>query len=254
MTQTAENVAAPPANRSVGGGALINVISVHPHDLAEFDGWYSTEHFPERLAVTGFRDARRFVEHPRRDTELVEFLSIYRTDSVDVLTSDEYLRALDSPTPRTRAAVALFRENERTVGRLLHHGGPGRTGDVLLGRVTCDRARAADVAEHLIGAATRAIDDGTAEGVSLYESDAEAASAKDSTAEGRAVGDDTSAPDHASTVTLLLLVDRHGSLEPAPVDRLVGDASTLPEAVRWSTYRVVSDHRATPPSTSSRQD
>ncbi|MBY6538838.1 hypothetical protein HQ325_09155 [Rhodococcus sp. BP-349] len=226
-------------------GTLINVISVDRADLAEFDSWYSTEHFPERLAVSGFRTARRFVEHPDRGRGLVEFLSIYETDCVDTLTSSEYLAALDSPTPRTTAAVALFRENERTVGRLHYRQGFGRTGEVLLGRITCTRDDVAALVQGLTRLAGTTIDSGSADGVTIYESDPIATSAKDDTAEGQAVGDLREASEVESTVALFVIVERHGSLAPAPVGTFIDAVSALGPPVRWSTYRLVSAQQAT---------
>ncbi|MBY6709435.1 hypothetical protein HQ308_21830 [Rhodococcus sp. BP-241] len=250
MTQQMDRDVSSSAAADAPDGALINVIAVDRADLTEFDSWYSTEHFPERLAVSGFRTARRFVEHPDRGRQLAEFLSIYETDTVDTLTSAEYLAALNSPTPRTTAAVALFRENERTVGRLRHRRGVGRTGDVLLGRITCTPDGADAIVRNLVDVARSIIDDGVADGVTIYESDPVATSAKDDTAEGQAVGDRRQASENESTVSLFVIVERRGSLEPAPVDSFIDTVSALGSPARWSTYRLVSDQRATTPTTS----
>jgi hypothetical protein len=63
----------------------------------EFNAWYDTEHMQERLAITGFRSARRWVA----DTTPGEgkYLATYELDSPGVLYTPEYLARLRSQTP-----------------------------------------------------------------------------------------------------------------------------------------------------------
>jgi hypothetical protein len=63
----------------------------------EFNAWYDTEHMQERLAITGFRSARRWVA----DTAPGEgkYLATYELDSPGVLYTPEYLARLGSQTP-----------------------------------------------------------------------------------------------------------------------------------------------------------
>jgi hypothetical protein len=49
-----------------------------PEELAEFHRWYDEIHFPEILAVDGFRTARRF---QAADGE--SYLAVYEVDDVD---------------------------------------------------------------------------------------------------------------------------------------------------------------------------
>ncbi|NIL78312.1 hypothetical protein [Rhodococcus sp. B10] len=251
MTTFAPSVADGTVDTAVAEGALMNVIAVDRDDVSEFDDWYSREHFPERLSVTGFRNARRFVEHPDRGNDLVEYFSIYVTDSVDVLTSEEYLAALDSPTVRTTQAVGLFRENERTVGNLRYRNGIGRTGQVLLGRITCDGRDRTALSRRICEIAASAVVDGSAEGVAVYEADAVAASAKNNTAEGRAAGSPGLTDDAPGTI--FLIVDQHGSVQPPTVHTLRTAVEGTGATVRWSTYRLVSE-QAAPRSVSTEQD
>lgn len=244
MTSLAADTAAGRPTVDVIEGALMNVIAVDREDVTEFDDWYSREHFPERLSVSGFRNARRFVEHPDRGGGLVEYFSIYETESVEILTSDEYLAALDSPTPRTTKTVGLFRENERTVGNLLLRSGIGRTGQILLGRITCDVEDPRALARRIEKIAESAISDGRGEGVAVYESDAAATSAKNNTAEGKAAKDGDVAGDAHGM--LFLVVDLHGSvIEPSSLS-LRAAVEETGAAVRWSTYRLVSEQLSRP--------
>jgi hypothetical protein len=247
MTTFAPSVTDEEAGAAVVEGALMNVIAVDRDDVPEFDSWYSREHFPERLSINGFRNARRFVEHPDRGNCRVEYFSIYETDSVDVLTSDDYLAALDSPTPRTTKAVGLFRENERTVGNLRHRIGIGRTGQVLLGRITCDVEDTDFLARRICEIAASTVADGSAEGVAVYESDAVAASAKNNTAEGKAAGSPGSAGDAPGS--LFLIVDQHGSVQPPSMHTLRTEVEETGATVLWSTYRLVSEQVPHPVST-----
>jgi hypothetical protein len=80
----------------------------------EFERWYKTEHFPERLAVPGFRLGRRYEAlrgKPR-------FFCYYLTETPDTLASPAYLARLNDPTPLTRAIMSDgFRHMNRTACR-----------------------------------------------------------------------------------------------------------------------------------------
>jgi hypothetical protein len=69
----------------------------------EFNAWYDDEHLPERLAITGFRSARRWV------AEVVpgegKYLATYELDSPQVLASAEYLARFEDATPWTRRCL-----------------------------------------------------------------------------------------------------------------------------------------------------
>jgi hypothetical protein len=80
----------------------------------EFESWYKDEHFPERLAVPGFRLGRRY----EAVSGAPHYFCCYLTDTPDVLTSAAYLERLNSPTPRTRAMMSdAFSNMHRTVCR-----------------------------------------------------------------------------------------------------------------------------------------
>src|ERR1019366_3439141 len=47
------------------GALLMVVVDVDPEHEEEFNRWYDKEHIPERLAMPGFRSARRYASHDR---------------------------------------------------------------------------------------------------------------------------------------------------------------------------------------------
>lgn len=96
------------------------------HDIRDgredaFDHWYNTEHFPERLAVPGFRLGRRYeaVDGAPR------YFCIYFTDTVETLTSAPYLARLNNPTPQTRSIMTdgFMNMNRTACRRVARFGG-----------------------------------------------------------------------------------------------------------------------------------
>jgi len=82
-----------------------------------YERWLVSEHIPERLAVPGFLEARRY--EAVRGTP--RFFTPYWVASPQVLTSPEYLARLASPSPLTRQVMAGFRNMRRTVCTLAYH-------------------------------------------------------------------------------------------------------------------------------------
>lgn len=69
----------------------------------EFNAWYDDEHLPERLAITGFRSARRWVADVAPGDG--RYLATYELHSPQVLTSAEYLARFEGATPWTRRCL-----------------------------------------------------------------------------------------------------------------------------------------------------
>jgi hypothetical protein len=69
----------------------------------EFNAWYDTEHLPERLAIPGFRSARRWVADVAPGEG--KYLATYELDSAAVLQSGAYLERFANATPWTRRAL-----------------------------------------------------------------------------------------------------------------------------------------------------
>lgn len=88
---------------------------------AEFNAWYEAEHLAERLAVPGFRTARRY----RSLDDPLAYGALYDTDSVAVMDSAAYRARLAAPTPRTRAIMARFLDMHRAASRVVADTAPG---------------------------------------------------------------------------------------------------------------------------------
>jgi hypothetical protein len=64
----------------------------------EFNAWYDDEHIPERLAIPGFRSARRWVSERT-------YLATYELDSPQVLQSAPYLARFHNQTPWSKRCL-----------------------------------------------------------------------------------------------------------------------------------------------------
>lgn len=69
----------------------------------EFNAWYDTEHLAERLAIPGFRSATRWVaDVPPGEGR---YLATYELDSLQVLSSADYLARFQNQTPWSRRCL-----------------------------------------------------------------------------------------------------------------------------------------------------
>ena len=80
-------------------GLLLTLTEPPPAMEEEFNAWYDTEHLPERLAIPGFRSARRWVCERT-------YLATYELDSPEILQSKPYLEKFRNPTPWSRRCLA----------------------------------------------------------------------------------------------------------------------------------------------------
>ena len=80
-------------------GLLLTLTEPPPAMEEEFNAWYDTEHLPERLAIPGFRSARRWVCEET-------YLANYELDSPEVLRSKPYLEKFRNQTPWSRRCLA----------------------------------------------------------------------------------------------------------------------------------------------------
>jgi hypothetical protein len=97
---------------SAGTPGILAIWNDREDSIADvYERWYLSEHLPERLGVPGFVAARRYEAakgSPR-------FFTSYDVESVDVLSSKEYLERLAAPSELTRRVMAHFRNMVRTV-------------------------------------------------------------------------------------------------------------------------------------------
>lgn len=87
-----------------------------------FHEWYETDHIPARMALPGFRGARRF----RALAGEPEYLAIYEMDSLAALESDAYLELKRAPSRLTDDMLAKVDGFTRfTCEQLSDFGGAG---------------------------------------------------------------------------------------------------------------------------------
>jgi len=105
-----------------GKGMLLTSMNVDAADEAEFNRWYDREHLEERVAIPGFLEARRYVAHDGNP----KYLSLYSTETFDVLDSPAYRTALANQTAWSKANIARFKDMIRGVARVTISRGVGR--------------------------------------------------------------------------------------------------------------------------------
>lgn len=111
----------------LGKGALVIW-----HDIAagcerDYNEWHSKEHMLERVGVPGFRRGHR----GQAISGGPKFLNLYEVEDVATLTSQPYLDRLNHPTPWTQKAMGYFRNNNRTLCRVVASIGNGVCADLL---------------------------------------------------------------------------------------------------------------------------
>jgi hypothetical protein len=159
---------------------------IAPELEAEYNDWYTNQHLPERVGIEGFLRGRRF----RRvsDQDGPRYFTLYEVENTDVLTSAPYLERLNDPTEWTKKVAPQFQNSTRTACSVTMSVGQGIGGyatTIEFGAVPGreDELRswlADDVLPKLV---TRP----EVVAAHLCESDLEATSAKDSTAEQAAM-------------------------------------------------------------------
>src|SRR5437868_13850386 len=85
------------AARMTARGLLLTMTEPPAAMEEEFNAWYDTEHLHERLAITGFRSARRWVADLKPGEG--KYLATYELDTPDVLHTPEYLARFEGATP-----------------------------------------------------------------------------------------------------------------------------------------------------------
>ena len=105
-----------------GKGMLLTSMDIDAADEAEFNRWYDREHLEERVAIDGFLEARRYVAHDGNP----KYLSLYSTETFEVLDSPAYRAALANQTDWSKANIARFKNMIRAVARITISRGTGR--------------------------------------------------------------------------------------------------------------------------------
>jgi hypothetical protein len=209
-----------------GKGMLITLMDADPGEERDFSQWYDKEHIIERVSIPGFLEARRYVAVAAEP----KYLNFYPTETLDVLRSPDYLKALQNPTAWTRHHMPRFRNFTRAVARVTASRGQGRGGALAFSRI---RASAADRTE-LRNAVTAELDAVLDQVISahLLESDPELSKPADA-----------AAPDVGSADWYVVV---EATDEPAVrqlADQRFGSRAKLPraETIAFGTYRLLWD-------------
>ena len=140
-----------------GKGMLLTSMDVDAEHEADFNRWYDREHLEERVAIEGFIEARRYVA----EEGAPKYLSLYSTETFEVLESPAYRAALANQTAWSKANIARFKNMIRGVARITISHGTGR--GAALGIIRMRPAKGAH--ETLRGGLRTALDPQSADGV-----------------------------------------------------------------------------------------
>jgi len=103
----------------LGEAALAMWWDMAPEMRTEFEHWHSHEHFPERLAIPGFRRASRWTSATGGPGVFV----MYELERYEVLSSPGYLASLNTPSPWSTKMMPHHRNMVRCQSRVLESRG-----------------------------------------------------------------------------------------------------------------------------------
>jgi hypothetical protein len=209
-----------------GKGMLLTSMDIDAADEMEFNRWYDREHLEERVAIPGFLEARRYVAHDAAP----KYLSLYSTESFEVLDSPAYRTALANQTDWSKANIARFKNMIRSVARITISRGQGR--GAALGII---RLRPTGGIDKLRSALTDQLDPQQLDGIismHLIESDP---------ALSRPITDDPSAPNPGAGDWFILIDATHVDAVPTVGARFTGNAALKPLVISSGVYNLMWD-------------
>lgn len=116
----------------LGTAALAMWWDMAPAARADFEHWHAHEHFPERLAIPGFRRASRWRSADGGEGVFV----LYELQDRAVLSSPAYLARLNAPTPWSTRLMPEHRHMVRSQCHVLESCGIGTGGHALTVRLS----------------------------------------------------------------------------------------------------------------------
>lgn len=102
-------------------GLLAAFMNPPADDEAGFNAWYDEEHVPNRLAVAGFLNGRRYTA---AEDDGPRYLALYDLQTLDVLRGKAYQRLIDERSEREKDMLARIPMIDRRVLQLLIDGQP----------------------------------------------------------------------------------------------------------------------------------
>jgi hypothetical protein len=115
-------------NRNGVPGVLLVLNDVVAGYEEEFNRWYQEQHVPERLALPGFKTARRYHAVDGQPA----YMAVYECDSIEVFASEAYRERLANPTDWTRKIMPGFRNMLRSACRETWSMGDGVGGGAIV--------------------------------------------------------------------------------------------------------------------------
>ncbi|MEO6927829.1 MAG: hypothetical protein ABI190_01585 [Casimicrobiaceae bacterium] len=108
----------------LGSAALAMWWDMPSEAMADFQDWHSHEHFPERLAIPGFRRSTRWIDACGG----IGVFVLYEVETHATLSSAQYLARLNAPTAWSTRMMPFHHGMVRSQCNVLasHGGGVGR--------------------------------------------------------------------------------------------------------------------------------
>ena len=210
-----------------GKGMLLTSMDIDLSDEAEFNRWYDREHLEERVAIPGFLEARRYVAQDGKP----KYLSLYSTETFEVLDSAAYRTALANQTDWSKANITRFRNMIRAVARITISRGQGR--GAALGII---RLRPSTGSEDKLRSALRdQLDPQELDGIismHLIESDP---------ALSRPITDHPSGPNPGAGDWFVLIDATHVNAIPVAAARITDNAAFKPLVISSGVYNLMWD-------------
>ncbi|MEH2500167.1 hypothetical protein V1294_006646 [Bradyrhizobium sp. AZCC 1678] len=209
-----------------GKGMLLTSMNIDAKDEAEFNRWYDREHLEERVAIDGFLEARRYVAHAGNP----KYLSLYSTETFEVLDSPAYRAALSNQTAWSKANIARFQNMIRAVARITISQGTGR--GAALGII---RLRLSGGEDKLRAALREQLDPAQLDGIismHLIESDP---------ALSKPITDDPSTPNPGAGDWFVLIDATDVGAVPSAAARFLDNAALKPLVISSGVYRLMWD-------------
>src|SRR5262249_48812752 len=193
---------------------------------AESTRWYDREHLKGRAAIEGFIEARRYVAQIGKP----KYLSLYSTETFEVLDSPAYRTALANQTAWSKANINRFKNMIRAVARITISHGVGRA--AALGII---RLRPGGGKDKLRAALDTLLDPSELDGIismHLIESDA---------ALSKPMGKDAEASNPGAGDWFVLIDATSVHAVPKAAARIVDNSAIKPLVVTNGVYRLLFD-------------
>ena len=120
-------------------GMLAIWSDVAPQAETDYVHWLTREHAAERLGIAGFLSVRVF---RAMDFDIRRYFIVYELENPSALSSEDYVRKLNNPTPWSQRIMPTLKNFVRGGGRVTASSGVGRGG--FAAAVALDDARIAD--------------------------------------------------------------------------------------------------------------